>query len=349
MTGGDEARAMRRALVLAASGNASHGPNPRVGCVLLAADGGVIAEGFHRGVGTAHAEVDALQRAGDRARGATAVVTLEPCNHTGRTGPCSRALIAAGVRRVVFAQLDPNPLAAGGNITLRAAGIEVESGLLAESAMQLNEFWTFAVTYGRPFVTWKSASTLDGRVAAADGTSRWISSPEARADVHAFRATVDAILVGTGTALVDDPHLAVRDAEGNVSTAHQPLRVVMGERHIPLSARIHDDAASTVQLHTRDPKAALVALADLEIRHLLLEGGPTLAAAFVRAGLIDAIRWYVAPALLGAGPTALGPSGLDTISQALRLRVTAVAQVGVDVRIEARVASEQVTQNQKET
>ena len=349
MTDDYEARAMTRALHLAASSPACHGPNPRVGCVLLGADGGVIAEGSHRGLGTAHAEVDALQRAGDRARGATAVVTLEPCNHTGRTGPCSDALIAAGVRRVVFAQTDPNPIAAGGSTTLRAAGIAVESGLLAESALQLNEFWTFAVTQGRPFVTWKAASTLDGRVAAADGTSRWITSPEARADVHAFRATVDAILVGTGTALADDPQLAVRDSAGNVSAAHQPLRVVMGERQIPPSFRIHDDAAQTVQLRTRDPKTALAALADLEIRHVLLEGGPTVAAAFVRAGLIDAVRWYVAPVLLGAGPAALGPAGMDTICDALRLHITSVTQVGADVRIEARVISDPVTQNQKET
>jgi len=338
-----ETDAMRRALVLAASPGVPHGPNPRVGCVLLAADGSVLAEGYHRGVGTPHAELDALTRAGGAARGSTAVVTLEPCNHTGRTGPCADALAAAGVVRVVFAQTDPNPVAAGGARTLRAAGVEVEGGLLAHEAAALNEPWAFAVTHGRPFVTWKAAATLDGRIAAADGTSRWITSRAARAEVHALRAEVDAVVVGTGTVLVDDPQLAVRH-DGEVVRGRQPLRVVVGLRDLPAGARVLDHAAGTVQLRTHDPHEVLAELAGREARHVLLEGGPTLAAAFVAAGLIDAVRWYAAPALLGAGAAALSDAGMSTLAEALRLTVTGVAQVGADVRIDARVirATEEV-------
>jgi len=199
--------AMRRALELAVTPGVPLGPNPRVGCVLLADDGTEVAEGFHRGAGTAHAEADALARAGDAARGTTAVVTLEPCNHTGRTGSCAQALVEAGVRRVVFAQADANPVASGGAETLRAGGVEVEGGLFAEEARRLNRAWTFAVEHGRPFVTWKFATTLDGRSAAADGTSRWVSSPAARLDTHRLRSFCDAILVGTNTVEIDDPEL----------------------------------------------------------------------------------------------------------------------------------------------
>jgi diaminohydroxyphosphoribosylaminopyrimidine deaminase/5-amino-6-(5-phosphoribosylamino)uracil reductase len=329
--------AMRRALALAATPGVVLGPNPRVGCVLLDDDGTVVAEGYHQGAGTPHAEAAALATARDRARGTTAVVTLEPCAHTGRTGPCADALVAAGVARVVFAQTDPNPVAAGGEAVLRAAGIEVVTGLFADRALELNPAWTFAMEHGRPFVTWKSASTLDGRVAAADGTSRWITSAPARADVHELRGTVDAVVVGTGTVLADDPHLAVR-RDGEVAPYDlQPLRVVVGERETPAGARVLDAAAPTLLLRTRDTRAALADLHAREVRHVLLEGGPTLAAAFVRAGLVDAVRWYVAPALLGDGPQALAPAGMSTISEALRLSVTDVALVGDDVRIDARV------------
>lgn len=331
--------AMRRALALAASAVGPLGPNPRVGCVLLADDGTTVAEGFHRGAGSAHAEVDALVAAGPRARGTTAVVTLEPCSHTGRTGPCTEALLGAGVARVVLAQTDPNPVAAGGAAILRAAGVEVETGLLADESRALNEAWTFAVEHGRPFVTWKAAATLDGRTSAADGTSRWITSAEARAEVHALRAEVGAVVVGTGTVLADDPHLAVR-RDGETVGGPQPLRVVVGLRDLPAGSRVLDDAAETLHLRTHDPLEVLAALTDREVRHVLLEGGPTLAAAFVRADLVDAVRWYAAPALLGAGEQALGDAGMTTISEALRLDVVDVARVGADVRIDARVRRE---------
>ena len=317
---GAETAAMRRALELAATPGVPLGPNPRVGCVLLDDAGRTVAEGFHRGAGTAHAEADALAQAGERARGTTAVVTLEPCNHTGRTGPCAEALISAGVRRVVHAQSDPNPVAAGGAQTLRAAGIEVETGLLAEEARELNRVWTFAVEHGRPFVTWKLATTLDGRSAAADGTSRWVSSTAARRDTHRLRALADTMLVGTGTVLVDDPLLTVRDAHDR-PLPHQPLRAVMGLRDIPSTSRVLDEAAETVLLRTRDPREALETLRRHDRQHVFLEGGPTLAAAFARAGLVDEVVAYVAPFFLGAGLSSLGDLGTTTISEAWRPRV----------------------------
>ncbi|WP_228511886.1 bifunctional diaminohydroxyphosphoribosylaminopyrimidine deaminase/5-amino-6-(5-phosphoribosylamino)uracil reductase RibD [Curtobacterium sp. VKM Ac-1393] len=280
--------AMLRALALAATPGVPLGPNPRVGCVLLADDGVVIATGYHRGAGSAHAEADALARAGSAARGATAVVTLEPCNHTGRTGPCANALIDAGVRRVVFAQPDPNPIATGGSDRLRSAGVEVESGLLLAEATAVNRAWSFGVTAGRPFVTWKSAATLDGYSAAVDGTSQWITGRSSRADVHRLRAIADTVLVGTGTIAIDDPALTVRRPDGRPSV-HQPLRAVMGVRDLDTERRVLDSLARTVQLTTRDPQTALDRLFELGQRHVLLEGGPTLAAAFLRAGLVDEI------------------------------------------------------------
>src|SRR3954449_11066972 len=220
-----ERAAMSRALELAQSPGVPLGPNPRVGCVLLAADGTTIAEGVHRGAGTPHAEIDALSQAGEQARGATAVVTLEPCNHTGRTGPCAPARVEAGVPRVVVALADPNSLARGGAETLRAGGVDVESGLLGEDARAVNRAWSFAHQEGRPFVTWKLATTLDGRSAAVDGTSRWVSSLPARRDTHRLRAECDVMLVGTNTVDVDDPELTVRD-ELDQAVGGQPLRVV---------------------------------------------------------------------------------------------------------------------------
>lgn len=315
-----EESAMRRALELAATPGVPTGPNPRVGCVLLDDDGRTVAEGFHRGAGSAHAEVDALTVAGERARGTTAVVTLEPCNHTGRTGPCAQALIAAGVRRVVHAQRDPNPVAAGGAETLREAGIEVVDGLLADDAHALNRVWTFAVETGRPFVTWKFATTLDGRSAAADGTSRWVSGTAARRDTHRLRALADTMLVGTNTVEVDDPQLTVRDAHDR-PLPHQPLRAVMGLRDLAPDRRVLDDQAETVLLRTRDPHEALQALRERDRQHVFLEGGPTLAAAFLRKGLVDEVVVYVAPFLLGAGQQAVADLGITTIADAWRPRV----------------------------
>lgn len=331
---------MRQACELATTAGVPLGPNPRVGAVLLRSDGSTIATGFHRGAGTPHAEVAALTAAreaglgGDLA-GATAVVSLEPCNHVGRTGPCSQALIAAGVSRVVFGQADPNPVAAGGAERLRAAGVVVAGPVPSVAAEGINEAWTFAVSNGRPLVTWKTAATLDGRIAALDRTSRWISSPESRAQVHELRRTVQAVLIGTGTALADDPSLTARDDSGRALVA-QPFRVVMGQREIPVGARLRDGTAELLHLRTHSPARALAQLHGREVRHVLLEGGPTLAAAFLRAGLVDRVIWYVAPALLGAGSAAVGDLGIGTITDIARLEVTQVRRVGSDVRIDAR-------------
>ena len=332
-----EAAAMRRAIGLACTAGVPLGPNPRVGAILLGPDGEVLASAYHRGAGTPHAEIGALSQAGERARGATCVVTLEPCNHEGRTGPCASALVDAGVARVVYAQGDPNPVAAGGAARLRAAGVDVESGLLRDEAAAVNESWSFAMEHGRPYVTWKFATTLDGRSAAADGTSQWITGEPSRADVHRRRSRCDAILVGTGTVLADNPRLTVRDAAGVPKPAElQPLRAVMGLREIPSSAAVRDDTAATVCLHTRDPREALCQLREAHRQHVWLEGGPTVAAAFLQAGLVDEVVAYVAPALLGAGHAAVADLGIASISDVLRLDLVDVTRLGDDVRLTLR-------------
>jgi diaminohydroxyphosphoribosylaminopyrimidine deaminase/5-amino-6-(5-phosphoribosylamino)uracil reductase len=333
-----EQAAMARALDLARTPGVPTGPNPRVGCVILAADGSVVAEGYHRGAGSPHAEVDALRRAGDRARGATAVVTLEPCNHSGRTGPCAVALVEAGVTRVVYAQADHNPVAVGGAETLKRAGVDVEEGLLLDRARAVNPVWTFAVEHGRPFVTWKFATTLDGRSAAADGTSRWVSSRAARLDTHRLRSLCDTILVGTETVLVDDPQLTVRDEhDENLPRERQLLRAVMGLRELPPYRRVLDDAADTVVLRTRDPHEALADLFARDRQHVFLEGGPTLAAAFLAADLVDEVIAYVAPMLLGAGRSAVGDLGIHTMADARRLAVTDVTVLGTGAETNVRL------------
>ncbi|WP_265446845.1 bifunctional diaminohydroxyphosphoribosylaminopyrimidine deaminase/5-amino-6-(5-phosphoribosylamino)uracil reductase RibD [Flexivirga meconopsidis] len=323
---------MREAISLAARGPAVD-PNPRVGCVLVR-DGVVIGRGWHRGAGTPHAEVAALADAGDAA-GATAYVTLEPCAHVGRTGACADALAAARVARVVFAQSDPNPIARGGADVLRSHGIEVYAGTLAGEASALNDHWTFSLTHGRPWVSWKFAATLDGYSAAADGSSKWITGPDARADVHRLRATAGAIAAGTGTVLADDPQLTVRAADGEPAS-QQPLRVIIGEREIPATSRVLDDTAPTVQLHTHDPERVLKELHDRGIHHLFLEGGPTLGAAFVAAGLVDEVVGYIAPKLLGAGSSAVGALGIETLADAVSLRLHDLTRVGDDVRLTYR-------------
>jgi len=327
-----EIQAMRRAIDAAATVVRTL-PNPRVGCVLLAPDGTEIAVGIHRGAGAPHAEVDALQQAGAAAKGATAVVTLEPCQHIGRTGPCSAALIEAGVARVVVAQLDPNREAAGGSAALAKAGVDVERGVLAEEAADLNEEWTFAMTSGRPFVTWKYAATMDGLSAAPDGTSKWITSEEARRDVQRFRAGVDAIVAGTGAVLADDPRLTVRDEDGMpLPYDQQALRVVVGETTIPQYFRVFDRVAPTLLIQSRDPDVVLAKLVEHEIRHVWLEGGPRLAGGFWNAGLIDRVIGYIAPAMLGSGRAALEGEA-TTLADMRPIQIHDLTQVGPDIRI----------------
>ncbi|HET7304372.1 MAG TPA: bifunctional diaminohydroxyphosphoribosylaminopyrimidine deaminase/5-amino-6-(5-phosphoribosylamino)uracil reductase RibD [Segeticoccus sp.] len=343
MTGPSSATAsdpalVRRALQLAAKGPLAD-PNPRVGAVLLDRDGQMVGEGHHRGAGTPHAEAVALGEAGERARGGTLYVTLEPCAHRGRTPPCAQAVVDAGVARVVVGQLDPHPVAGGGAELLQRAGVATVVGVLGDECRALNEAWSVAVSRGRPFVTWKFAATLDGRVAARDGSSAWITGPAARADVHDLRAQCGAVVVGTGTALSDDPRLTTRTTDGRLRE-RQPVRVVVGRRELPPAARVLDDAAPTLLVHDHDPAAVLAALHEREVRHVWLEGGPTLAAAFVRAGLVDETVAYVAPALLGAGPCPVADLGIGSIDGAHRLRLTDVMQVGDDVRIRARPAAQ---------
>jgi diaminohydroxyphosphoribosylaminopyrimidine deaminase/5-amino-6-(5-phosphoribosylamino)uracil reductase len=236
----------------------------------------------------------------------------------------------------VFGQTDPNPSARGGGALLEAAGIHTTAGVLVEESTALNDAWTFSMVHSRPKVTWKFAATLDGHSAAADGSSRWITGPEARADVHQMRSHCDAILVGTGTVIADDPVLTVRRPDG-MPSGRQPLRVVMGFRPIPESARVLDLAAPTLQLATHDPAEALKRLAEQEIHHVWLEGGPTVAAAFLEAGLVDEVIAYLAPALLGSGTPAVGDLGIQTIDQALRLTPHEVTTIGPDIRIRATI------------
>ncbi|NTW39917.1 MAG: bifunctional diaminohydroxyphosphoribosylaminopyrimidine deaminase/5-amino-6-(5-phosphoribosylamino)uracil reductase RibD [Cellulomonadaceae bacterium] len=328
---------MERALVLALRGPA-HGPNPRVGAVLLAADGTTLAEGWHAGAGTPHAEamaVDVARRAGVDLRGATAVVTLEPCSHTGRTGPCTEVLIGAGVRRVLAAVSDPGAESGHGADVLRTSGVEVELGLLAGQGEELLRVWLAAVRRGRPWVTLKLATTLDGRVAASDGSSRWITSAASRARAHAQRETVDAIVVGSGTVLADDPSLTARTPWGELAD-HQPLRVAVGLRDVPAGARLRGPGGELVHLATHDPREVLDALAAREVRHVLVEGGPVLSAAFLAAGLVDEVHAYVAPVLLGAGRPAVADLGIATIARALRLTTLSIEQLGPDVLLVSR-------------
>lgn len=359
-----EKAAMRRAVALAAGAVGRTNPNPAVGAVVLDAAGIFIGEGATQPVGGPHAEIEALRAAGSRARGATLVATLEPCRHAGRTPACTDAIVAAGVRRVVYAVADPHDVAAGGAEALRSAGVDVEAGVLAEEAAVDLGPWLVAVRRRRPHLTWKYAATLDGRTAAADGTSRWITGADARTDVHRLRARSDAVLVGIGTVLADDTALTVRDWP----TQRQPLRVVVdGKARTPLSARILDDAAPTVvavgtdadservsrlraagtevlELPRHDGRldlhALLAELYEREALQLLLEGGATLAGSFVRQRLVDKVVGYHAPALLGAGPPVLADAGVTTLAAALRLHLHDVRQLGDDVRVEATVDRE---------
>ena len=329
--------AMRHALALARRG--PRGVNPQVGAVILSPAGEVLAEGWHHGAGTNHAEVDALSHlAPGAARGATAIVTLEPCNHTGRTGPCAEALIDAGVARVIYAIDDPNDVSSGGGDRLRAAGVDVEAGVLAAEAHELLDSWLAVQRLGRPHVSVKWAQSLDGRAAASDGTSQWITGPEARADVHLRRTRADAIVVGTGTLLSDDPALTARGADGSL-LPDQPVPVVLGERAVPADAAVRRHPHDFLQ-YPGDLAPALTDLRERGVHRVFVEGGPAVAASFVRAGLVDEYLVYVAPALLGGDMLALRDVGVSTIGEALRLSILTVEKLGDDLLIVAAPATE---------
>lgn len=300
-------------------------PNPPVGCALIDATGQLIAIGATSPAGGAHAEVNALAAAGSRAQGATAIVTLEPCAHTGRTGPCTDALARAGVAGVIYLTKDPNPQAAGGADVLRRAGVEVTYRPTEVVALAA---WRASISMGRPAVTWKYAATLDGFSAAVDGTSKWITGEAARAHVHRDRARRDAIIVGTGTAIADDPQLTARRPDGELYPT-QPRRVVVGTSDIG-----EGNLARLGYAQYPDPQAALAALWEQGARDVLLEGGARLAHSVVTAGLIDRIQAYVAPALLGEGRGVLGGQVAGTIAKAQRFRLERVVRLGDDVLIE---------------
>jgi diaminohydroxyphosphoribosylaminopyrimidine deaminase/5-amino-6-(5-phosphoribosylamino)uracil reductase len=333
-----------------------------VGCVLVA-DGRVVGTGWHRLAGEPHAEILALRDAGAAARGATAFVTLEPCAHHGRTPPCAPALVEAGIRRVVVPAEDPNPRVAGkGLALLRAAGLRVDTGLLADEAERLNAGFNLRMTAGRPRVTVKLAASLDGRTAMASGESRWITGPDARADVQRLRAASSAIMTGIGTVLADDPSLNVRAPELDLA-GRQPLRVVLDSRlrlppdarllglpgrtivmtgaaEGPAAAALREAGADIVRIAAAaggvDPAAALGALAERGCNDVLVEAGPTLAGTLAGAGLIDELVLFLAPHLMGDGARGLfSLPGLEKMADRVQWRVTEWRQVGADLRIRA--------------
>jgi diaminohydroxyphosphoribosylaminopyrimidine deaminase / 5-amino-6-(5-phosphoribosylamino)uracil reductase len=361
---------MARAVALAEGGRGTASPNPMVGAVLVR-DGRVVGEGFHQAAGRPHAEALALAAAGAAAQGATCYVTLEPCAHHGRTPPCADALVAAGVARVVAAMPDPDPRVDGAGLArLRAAGVEVVTGVGAEAAATQNAAYLTHRRLGRPRVTLKAAASLDGKVAAPDGTSQWITGPAARADGHRLRAEADAVLVGAGTALADDPRLTVR-LPGHAG--RQPLRVLADAAgRVGPGGHLFDGGAPTLVATTPAAPATAVdawkaagaevlvckqspagvdlddlarGLAARGVLELLVEGGPTLQASLWAAGLADRLVWYLAPlAIGGAGaPGLLGGAGAATLADARRLRLASVDRLGDDLRVVAYPCSEEDT------
>jgi len=326
-------QAMRRAMELSLLGP-SFGGNPQVGAVILDKELNIITEGFHKGAGTNHAEVDALSKLSSVPDGATAVVTLEPCNHTGRTGPCAQALINAGVKKVVYGASDPGDASSGGAKTLASAGVEVIAGLLADEIEKQQRVWLTAMRKQRPFITLKWAQTLDGRSAASDKTSKWISGPESRNHVHKLRSEIDAILVGTNTVIQDDPELTARKPDGSLYE-HQPLRVILGKTELNPALRVFNENAETIQFKTHDLNEVLSSLWKADVRHLLVEGGAKVMSSFIEAELFDEILIYQAPLLVGGSNVAVEEIGISTMAEAKQLDFTEVNQLGKDILIRA--------------
>ena len=301
-------------------------PNPNVSAAIYGADGSLISDGFHnRKVSVDHAEVVALKKAGSAARGATMVVSLEPCAHTGTTPPCVQAIIDAGIAKVIYAVTDPNPIAAGGAQILADAGIVVE---LRESE-QLNfvqRAWLHKERTGRPLMIWKVATTLDSKVAASDGTSQWITGPESREDVQELRAQSDAILIGTNTALVDNPHLIPRGHEA------RPVRVICGEQEVPATNKVFDNEARTIVVKSKSIPELIKVLSDEGFNQVLVEAGPTLGSALMASGKIDELIVYQAPKILGAGKEFVSHLGISTLNDHLKLELLDVQPFGSDIK-----------------
>ena len=309
-------------------------PNPNVSAAIYNSHGELIADGAHdRTISLDHAEIVALKKVGSKAKGATLVVSLEPCNHVGTTPACVDAIIAAGISRVVYAVADPNPIAAGGAQRLKSAGLIVD---LIESAelMDIQGAWLHRVLTNRPYFIWKVATTLDGYIAASDGTSQWISSEQSRADVQVLRSYSDAILVGTGTALADNPTLQPR-----IAGASTPLRVVMGTRDIPANFNLHQGESEAIFLKSRDVSALIDTLADKAVNQVLVEAGPTLGSALLKAGVIDEIVIYQAPVLLGAGKSWVTELGINSIKDGMLLTQISTEQIGPDLKSRYRVGA----------
>ena len=320
---------MQAAIDQAKSVDLGNDVNPRVGAVLVDSSGAVVATGYHRGSGTVHAEVDAISKiAGDKSE-LTLFCTLEPCNATGKQGPCTEAILAAGIKKVVIGQTDLNPKMSGGAQYLIDNGVEVVTGVLADECSELNTSWNFAHKNNRPWVIWKIATSLDGFIAASDGTSKWITSDEARAEVQNIRANVGAIVTGTGTALIDNPALTVRTSP----EAKQPLRVVVGSREVPKDAELFTGETPALHL-TGDIKDVLKSLwTDYGIHRVLVEAGPGLSKSLWQANLINEVYWFQAPLVLGAGIGAIGDFGVSTLAEGLRFSQYEVNRVGIDVLI----------------
>jgi diaminohydroxyphosphoribosylaminopyrimidine deaminase/5-amino-6-(5-phosphoribosylamino)uracil reductase len=328
--------AMQRAIALAEKGLGKTAPNPIVGAVIIDAAGTVVGEGFHDRVNSPdHAEVVAVKAAGASTKGATIVVTLEPCNHTGSTGPCVQAIIAAGITTVVFAVTDPNESAAGGAAALRAAGIIVIEGVLKDEAAFSNRAWLMKIRKNRPFFTWKVAATLDGKVAAADGTSKWISNETSRADVQVLRRQADAILVGTNTVIADDPHLIPRGDFAGYGA--NPIRVICGEQTLPTAAKVFDNAADTVVVASKDLDVLVENLNELGVNHVFVEAGPTLGSAMLDHCLLDELIMYQAPSLLGSGKQFFLFDYPSTISNQMRLDHISTQVLAGDVKSVYRI------------
>jgi len=328
--------AMQRAIALAEKGLGKTAPNPIVGAVIIDAAGNVVGEGFHDRVNSPdHAEVVAIKAAGEKSAGATIVVTLEPCNHTGSTGPCVQAIIEAGITTVVFAVSDPNQKAAGGAAALRAAGITVVEGVQKDEAAFSNRAWLMKIRKNRPFFTWKVAATLDGKVAAADGTSKWISNELSRADVQVLRRQADAILVGTNTVITDDPYLIPRgDFPGYGAN---PIRVICGEQELPTDAKVFDDAAKTVVVKSKDLDVLVEKLNELGINHVFVEAGPTLGSAMLDGCLLDELIMYQAPSLLGTGKHFFAFDYPTTITDQMRMDHLSTQVLDGDVKSVYRI------------
>jgi diaminohydroxyphosphoribosylaminopyrimidine deaminase/5-amino-6-(5-phosphoribosylamino)uracil reductase len=285
-----------------------------------------------------HAEVVAIKSAGDLAKGATMVVTLEPCNHAGSTGPCTQTIIDSGISTVVFAVKDPNAIAAGGADALRAAGIKVIDGVLAKEASYANRAWLTKIEKSRPYFVWKVATTLDAKIAASDGTSKWISNEVSRNDVQRLRRESDAILVGTNTVISDNPHLIPRGEFSGYS--HNPIRVIFGESDLPTDSKVFDNAAETVHIKSRDLNKLVAKLNELDINQVFVEAGSKLASAMVSAGLMDELVIYQAPALLGSGKPFFASESVSTIEDQMRLEHISTEDLAGDVKSVYRIGAD---------